>query len=42
VLTHLLPQPATEAEEARFEADIRAGGYEGALTVGRDLCRIEL
>ncbi|MFN8023384.1 MAG: MBL fold metallo-hydrolase [Acidimicrobiales bacterium] len=37
VLTHLIPAPATEADEATFADDVRSGGYEGRLTVGRDL-----
>jgi ribonuclease Z len=42
VLTHLIPQPATVDDEARFEADIRRGGYTGRVSVGRDLLTVEL
>jgi ribonuclease Z len=37
VLTHLIPPPDTPEEEHGFEADVRVGGYNGAVTVGRDL-----
>lgn len=37
VLTHLIPQPSDEDDEAAFAADVRQGGYRGELTVGRDL-----
>ncbi len=36
VLTHLIPSPTTDAEATAFEADVRAGGYTGRVTVGRD------
>ncbi|MGI9616279.1 MAG: MBL fold metallo-hydrolase [Acidimicrobiales bacterium] len=42
VLTHLIPPPATEADEAEFVADVRAGGFTGELTVARDLTTITL
>jgi ribonuclease Z len=42
VLTHLIPPPNTPEAEAAFERDIRAGGYTGELTVGRDLLAVEL
>ena len=42
VLTHLIPQPNNEADEAAFAQDVRAGGYTGRVTVGRDLMKIEL
>lgn len=42
VLTHLIPQPSTPEEEARFEADVRRGGYTGRVTVGRDLMTFTL
>ena len=42
VLTHLIPAPATEADEAAFADDVRRGGYDGRLTVGRDLFTVEL
>lgn len=28
---------ASDAESEKFESDVRAGGYEGPVTVGRDL-----
>ena len=37
VLTHLIPQPRDEAQSAKFESDVRAGGYEGRVSVGNDL-----
>ena len=37
VLTHLIPQPNDENDEAAFADDVRRGGYTGDLTVGRDL-----
>jgi ribonuclease Z len=37
VLTHLIPVPRHDKDIASFERDIRTGGYEGRLTVGRDL-----
>ena len=40
VLTHLIPPPADAASAALFEADVRHGGYDGAVTVGQDLTRI--
>ncbi len=40
VLTHLIPQPADEAQEASFERDVRRGGYTGTVTVGRDLVTV--
>ena len=42
VLTHLIPPPANRAEENAFIADVRQGGFDGALRVGRDLLTIEL
>lgn len=42
VLTHLIPAPADNRGEAEFEADVRAGGYEGRVTVGRDLFQVSL
>jgi ribonuclease Z len=42
VLTHLIPSPNDPEEEAAFVADVRRGGYDGPLTVGRDLTTIEL
>lgn len=40
VLTHLIPQPTDEAQEAAFERDVRSGGYTGTVTVGRDLTTV--
>jgi ribonuclease Z len=37
VLTHLIPAPASPAEEEAFAEDVRRGGYTGPVTVGRDL-----
>jgi ribonuclease Z len=42
VLTHLIPPPATAGAEDAFAADVRAGGYDGPLTVGTDLTTVEL
>ena len=42
VLTHLIPQPRTEDDERKFEADARAGGYTGQVTVGKDLFTVTL
>ncbi len=42
VLTHLIPPPADESDEAAFAEDVRRGGYRGRLTVGRDLFTVEL
>jgi ribonuclease Z len=36
-LTHLIPAPDTPEQEAEFVADVRRGGYDGPLTVARDL-----
>lgn len=42
VLTHLIPAPQTDKDEERFAADVRAGGFTGELTVGRDLMVFEI
>jgi ribonuclease Z len=42
VLTHLIPAPATEQDEAAYVADVRAGGFEGTTLVARDLLRIDV
>jgi ribonuclease Z len=42
VLTHLIPSPRTDEEAAKFERDVREGGYTGVLTVGRDLTTVTL
>ena len=40
VLTHLIPAPATPADEAAYLADVRAGGFFGRTLVARDLLRM--
>jgi ribonuclease Z len=42
VLTHLVPPPASPADEQTFVDDLREGGYVGPLTVGHDLFTVEL
>ena len=42
VLTHLIPAPETDEDVAAYEADIRAGGFEGDLVVARDLDEVVL
>lgn len=42
ILTHLIPPPRNEEDEALYERDIRAGGFEGELTVARDLATVVL
>lgn len=42
VLTHLIPPPVTPEDMDGFAEDLRAGGYEGAITVGADLDVIEV
>jgi ribonuclease Z len=42
VLTHLIPAPATDEEESAFERDVRSGGFEGSVTIGRDLYSVEV
>lgn len=42
VLTHLIPPPTDEADEQLFVEDVRAGGYEGRVTVARDLTTLIL
>ncbi len=42
VLTHLIPEPASPADVAAFEDDIRAGGFEGEVLVAEDLATVEL
>ena len=37
LLTHLIPPPSSEVESLAFEADVRAGGFNGLVTVGNDL-----
>jgi ribonuclease Z len=42
MLTHLIPAPTNPEEEATFASDIREGGYDGDLTIGRDLAAVEV
>lgn len=42
VLTHLEPTPHTVEDEASFAAEVRAGGWTGPLTVGRDLTTVRV
>jgi len=42
VLTHLIPPPATAADEQAFADDVRSGGYEGEVVVARDLSAVTL
>jgi ribonuclease Z len=42
MLTHLIPQPANDEDSAAYEADVRAGGYRGIVTIGTDLARATL
>lgn len=36
LLTHLIPSPANPEQEEAFVLDVRKGGYEGRVSVGRD------
>jgi ribonuclease Z len=42
MLTHLIPAPDTAEEEQQYVDEIRAGGYQGEIIVGRDLSRVTL
>jgi len=42
VLTHLLPAPRRAGDEQGFVDEARATGYDGELTVARDLLRLTL
>jgi len=42
VLTHLIPSPRNDTEEAGFVDDVRRGGFTGEVTVGRDLMTFEV
>ena len=42
VLTHLIPPPASDADEEAFVADVRSGGYTGEVVVARDLTAVTL
>ncbi|MEM7275465.1 MAG: MBL fold metallo-hydrolase [Actinomycetota bacterium] len=37
VITHLVPSPGSPEEAARFRDEVRAGGYDGDLTIAEDL-----
>lgn len=40
LLTHLIPSPRTDEDAAKFESDLRKGGYTGQVTVGHDLISV--
>jgi ribonuclease Z len=40
VLTHLLPAPASAADDRAFLDEVRAAGYDGPAHVARDLLRV--
>lgn len=40
LLTHLIPSPRTDDDVAKFESDLRKGGYTGRVTVGHDLVSV--
>lgn len=42
ILTHLIPEPTTEEARQGFADDIRNAGYDGHLTVARDLSAVTL
>lgn len=42
VLTHLIPPLERDGDAESFAVDVRSGGYEGRITVGRDLTSITL
>ena len=42
VLTHLIPSPRNAEDVAKFEGDVRKGGYTGKVTVGHDLLTISV
>lgn len=42
VLTHLIPSPRNAEDVAKFEGDVRKGGYTGKVTVGHDLLTISI
>ncbi|MEZ5295765.1 MAG: MBL fold metallo-hydrolase [Ilumatobacteraceae bacterium] len=42
VLTHLIPSPPDAVAVAAFADDVRAGGYDGELTVGDDLTTVTI
>lgn len=42
LLTHLIPSPRSEEDAAKFESDLRKGGYTGVVTVGKDLTTVDI
>lgn len=42
VLTHMIPAPITENDDAAYLADVRRGGFDGHTIVARDLTRIHV
>lgn len=42
VLTHLIPPPRNEADEASIADEIRSAGYQGTIIVARDLTEVQL
>jgi ribonuclease Z len=42
VLTHLIPAPVTEHDDAAYLADVRRGGFDGQTIVARDLTEIHI
>ncbi len=42
VLTHLIPAPVNDDDEAAYLADVRRGGFNGETIVARDLIRIQV
>jgi ribonuclease Z len=42
VLTHLIPPPRNEADEASMADEVRGAGYQGAIIVARDLTKVSL
>jgi ribonuclease BN (tRNA processing enzyme) len=42
ILTHLIPAPISDDDDAAYLADVRRGGYEGETIVARDLTRVHV
>jgi ribonuclease Z len=42
VLTHLIPAPTTDKDEAEYLADVQRGGFDGHTIVARDFTRIHV